>query len=61
MIRHIVATQSRRTHQIIAKEVFEVGDFDLAIEEYRRQLNQFHESVFAGEAHVFMSSNVDGE
>ena len=56
MIQHKVFTQSRDTGQILVVEKYDIGDFASAMIEYKRQLNQFQEAVFAKQAVVHMVS-----
>jgi len=56
MIRHKVYTQSRTTGQILVTETYEIGDIASAQIEYKRQLNQYHEAIFAQQAIVYMCS-----
>lgn len=60
-MKHFVFTVNRETGRIAIKYVYEESEIDLAVIEYKRQLNLFSKDIIAGLAHVNMVTNIDGD
>jgi len=61
-IRTIVATQMRSSGNICIKSPpYGSDELDLALIEYKRQVNLSETYIATGEAHVFMATSCDGE